>query len=152
MLDTNVQFWVYGIYIFAMFAWTFLVMKLRLFRGPGFFFVFVPYIAFIINLFTVQSIDSDDEAIFFTGAFLSIGLIVMVAILGWFKNMGDLSRQEISLLLLSLILALFSHIEIGVTIKYVPIMRHYRSVLQTFSIVLFLIVLVNYFLKEESKV
>lgn len=150
MIDPNAKFWIYGIYVLAMVIWTLICIKAELFSEPGFFLIFIPYIVFIINLFNVGTLDVVDEGTFFTGTFLSIGLVVMVAILGWFRNMGDLTKKEISLLLLSLGLALFSHIELGIPVKYVSIYRHYRSILQTFSIVLFLTVLVNYFYDSDD--
>lgn len=153
MIDGDIKYWIYGIYIFSAILWTYMILVLRLFVGPGFFLVFVPYIVFIINIFNYGSLEPEEEQIFFTGTFLSIGLIVMVAILGWFKNMGNASNKDMSILLLSLALALFAHIELGFSTKYITIYRHYRSVLQTFSIVLFLIVLVNYvFIDQKNQI
>lgn len=142
-------FWVYGLYFFAMTAWTFLVLVMNLFRNDSFFLIFLPYLVFIINIFNADTVDAE-EVKTFQGTFLSIGLIVMVSILGWFHGMGQLSRQEISLLLLSLALSLVAHIELGVPAKYYGVYRHYRSILQTLSITIFLIVIVNYFMKEET--
>lgn len=143
-------YWIYSLYVFALVVWTFMVLVLKLFRGPAFFMVFIPYLVFLINIYSADKNDDETESVIFTGTFLSIGLIVMVALLGWFKNMGGLTKNEIALLLLSLALALISHIELGLPAKYINIYRHYRSILQTFSIVLFLIVIINYFIKDEE--
>lgn len=148
-MNPDLLYWVYGLYILASVIWTFLVLSLKLFRGPVFFLVFLPYIIFVINMFNVGTNSVEEEASIFQGTFLSIGLIVMVSLLGWFKNMGDLSRRETTLILLSLALALLTHIDMGFPSAYYSIYRHYKSILQTFSIVLFLIVIGNYFMIEK---
>lgn len=146
----NVIYMIYGLYILAAIIWTGMVLSLKLFEGLSFFVVAIPYLAFALNFYNAGKSQETEEINLFQGNFLSIGLIVIVSVMGWFANMGIKDNKQIALILLCLALALFSHIDLGVPQEYVIVYRHYRSILQTFSITLFLIVIVNYFTIEEN--
>jgi len=147
----NVKFWIYGMYFLALVGWSFVVLALRLFHSRVFFIVFLPFIAFAINVMGIRSNNVGvEQSPGFQGTFLSIGLIVMVSIMGWFKNMGDVTRKQFSLILLSLALALLAHVDLGIPKNYYIVYIHFRSILQTLSITLFLLVVIDYFIAEDT--
>lgn len=149
-MKPDVAFWIYSLYAFAATAWTFLVLVLKLFEGYSFFLVAIPYIAFAINIANTGCNEDQEEANMFQGTFLTIGLIVIVSVMAWFGNMGVTDPKQISLVLLCLGFSIFSHIDLGIPKRFIVVYRHYRSILQTFSITLFLIVIANYFIFEEN--
>ena len=94
------------------------------------------------------------EDVLYRFNYISIALIIVLPIITWFnddmKGAGRaISRKKfMTIVVIALILTLLSLMDVWVNQKYLSILRHVKSILQTFSLTLIIYALYTYYLEH----
>lgn len=142
------KIWIINIYIFGIIFWFFLVTILKLYTSPAAVVLWLTPIVFLIGMNNASALNSDVENEIFSTSFFGIGLIVAISILAWIKELDGVTSKSIAVLLLAMIFSLIPHIDLWLPKKWMTVYKHLRSVFQTYSVVLFTFVLLEFILVE----
>ncbi len=140
--------WIINIYLFGILFWFFIVAALRLYTSPAAVILWLAPIVFLIGMNNASTINAEVEGEIFTTSFFGIGLIVAISILAWIKELDGVTPKSIGVLLLAMIFSLIPHIDLWLPRKWMSVYKHLRSVFQTYSVVLFTFVLVEFLFAE----
>jgi hypothetical protein len=94
----------------------------------------MPIIVYLFSINNLKYIDPTTEDKFFAVNYLSIGLLVIVPLLTWSHDTFKKNDELFSLMLLAIILAVFSIIDVWVSPEWFVLLRHIRSMLQIASL------------------
>jgi hypothetical protein len=148
---SNVLFY---IYIVAILIWIVLIIALRLYEGLdfiGWLILLIPLVLFALAASKIRHITYDVERYIFKNDYLSVGTVIVVPILIWLASnyRGDRQRY-IRILITAIIFALLAILDCWIPRKWLPVERHIKTILQTFSIVLIIFALYSYFLEKPQ--
>lgn len=141
----------YGI---ATIFWTVFYYFIGAFGRPQLFYkfaFFIPIIIFGITVYFLKTVTVQSEQILFKTNFLSIGLIIFFPIFSTImtKYRGDTSFF-ISLMVGGFIFSLISLYDIWVDPEYQPIIKHTKTILQTFAITLIIVAMYTFYINETD--
>lgn len=146
-----------SIYIVSAVLWLCLILVLRLYRTdlPGYFILSIPLFVFAFGFVNSNGLSADVEEDMFKANYLSIGLLVVLPLLTWFNNdykgSGEKRRQFMTLIIVALILTMLSLVDVWVPKKWVTLVKHVKSVLQTASLALIIFALYTYYIERISQ-
>lgn len=136
------------IYITGILVWILILHFLRLYKTDFFTILIlaIPFICFSIGYINAPQLTGELEDELFRSNYLSVGLLLVVPLLTWINReyVGDKTRYT-KILILAIIMSLLSMIDIWVSDKYLAVLKHGQSVLQTFSIILIVYGLYSYY-------
>lgn len=136
------------VYIMGILIWILVLHFLRLYR-MNFFIILIlaiPFICFIVGYANAPYLTGEIEDELFRSNYLSVGLLLVVPLLTWLNKeyAGDKTRYT-KILVLAIISSLLSMIDVWVSERYLPVLKHAQSVLQTYSIILLVYGLYSYY-------
>jgi hypothetical protein len=145
----------YG-YIIGVILWIAIVVWFCLYAKADFIvwcILLLPVIIFIVGAYNSNKITYDVEDSVFQSDYLSLGLLIVIPLLTWITKdfPGDRNRM-ISILVLAVILSMLSMIDMWVTRKWISVVKHNKSILQTMSLVLIIYALYSYYLEKPTGV
>ena len=135
-------------YITGALLWILILHFLKLYRADFYIVLIlaIPFLCFAIAFVNAPYITGELEDELFKSNYLSIGLIIVIPMLTWINNdySGD-KRNYTRILILAIITTLLSMVDIWVTNRIFPVLKHCQSILQTFSLVLLIYGLYSYY-------
>lgn len=141
------------VYMVAMVFWLLLILGLDLYLTTwiGWLFILLPFIVFIFGLVNSDDLCENVEGAVFEADFLSIGLLVVLPLLTWVtKDYGGDRQYFLSLIVVAIILAMMSMLDIWVPFKSLYIVKHAKSVLQTCALALLMFAFYTYYVHSGS--
>lgn len=144
------------VYIIAIVLWIILIIMLRLYEKNDWLcwiMIIIPIILFIIGYINAKDITPDVEGSVFQSDYLSLGLIIIVPLLTWInKDYGGDRRRFIAILVSAVILNLISMIDLWLPARWLSVVKHAKSVLQTMSVFLIIYALYQYYLEKPQNI
>lgn len=135
-------------YVIGIILWILIIIILDLYPKNLFelLILSIPFVIFLIDFTYAEDliIESGDDN--WSSNFLSLGILFIIPFLSWIKqdkNVEDM-RKFIHIALVSIILTLFSLIDLWIPRKSAIFIRSLRSIFSTLSIVLILYAIVLY--------
>lgn len=142
--------WIINIYIFAIVLWFLLILIMGIYSYQASIILWLAPIVFLISMTGCTLIDQNTEDEIFTTSFFGIGLLVAISILGWMKEIKGVEPRMIGVLLLAMLFSLLPHIDLWLPKKWQSVYKHVKSVFQTYSVVLFAFVLLEFLFREVN--
>jgi hypothetical protein len=146
--DSNRTKYICYVYIFAVFVWIGIIYALKLYRTDllGWFILIIPFVVFAISYGSIESVSVEIENEVFRVNYLSVGIIIVIPLLSILNRdyTGD-RKQFAGILVLAIIAAMLSMIDIWVNRRTLSIVRHIRSVFQTYALSLLIFALYLYY-------
>lgn len=142
------------IYIVAVIIWTIFYYFVGAFNQKSIFYkivYFVPIIIFGISIYFLHTVNHEIEQPMNKANFLSLGLVIFFPIFSIIvtKYRGN-KTFFITLMVSAFILSLITLYDIWISDEYQPILRHIKTILQTFTITLIIIAMYTYYLSETD--
>jgi hypothetical protein len=128
---------IYLVYLLAFAIWLGIAWWLRLFVSGvvGFLIGLTPLVLFTISTISIPYLTSNVEDEMFRANFLSLGLVVVIPLFGLMSaNYKGDQRQFLLLLLLAIVFAMLSLVDIWLSPNYMSVAKHVKSVLQIYAI------------------
>lgn len=144
--------WITGVQVFFIILWTLILCYFQLFASRDWiqwFIIIIPYIAFTLTIIFAHALTGTVETFAFRTNILSLGIIIVLPLIIWIaeKYSGD-KRKLLQLLTLAIVFSLFSLIDFWVSERYLCIVKHVKSCLQTLAIVLLVLAIYSFFLTD----
>lgn len=140
------------VYMIAMIFWIVLIIGLQLYETTwiGWIFLMIPFLIFIFALINSDDLCERVEGAVFEADFLSIGLLVVLPLLTWVTRDYEGDRKKfLSLIVVAIILAMMSMLDIWVPYSSLYITKHVKSVLQTISLALLMFAFYTYYVHSS---
>lgn len=143
------------VYTIFMFLWTYIAFSLGLFskvcNWVEWLILLLPIFIFSIGFFSVPDISHQVEGFMFRANLLTLGLLVALPLLNWMNEryQGD-KLLFMKLISIAIIFSMLTLIDVWVPHRFLPIIKHIRSALQTISITLLIYVLFRFYIEESS--
>lgn len=135
-------------YIAGALFWILILHLLKLYRADLYIILIlaIPFLCFGVAFVNAPYITGELEDELFKSNYLSIGLVIVIPMLSWINNdyKGDKTSYT-RILILAIITTLLSMVDIWVTDRIFPVLKHCQSILQTFSLTLLIYGLYSYY-------
>lgn len=141
--DRPVRIFIQIAYIIAIVIWLIIIYVLHLYKclDPfGLLILSIPLFVFAIGFQNVCKQGKEVEGEMFRADFLALGLLFVSILIEW-KKEKTADRTTSWLILLAFIFIIFSVIDLWVTYKYLSLLKHIKSMFQTYAAVLLIYVL-----------
>lgn len=143
-------------YVFGIIIWIMIVYFLALTRNPDiivWIILIVPIVLFVVGIYNADKITIDVEDNVFGTNSLALGLLIVIPLLSWVNNdfKGD-KKRFVSILVVAVIFSMFSMIDIWTTSRWISIVRHSKSILQTYSLILLIFALYSFYIEQPNLV
>ena len=134
-------------YILAIIFWFLVLYWLGLYNSDcmGLCILAVPVILFLIAFAQTPELTKPIESVFFQRDLTNIGIILLVP-LGKLIEHREHGHEIVKVLIAAIGFCIISTIDVWTSSKWVSIVRHLQSILQTYGIVLVVYALYSYFL------
>lgn len=153
--NDNVIMQVRTVYVIATLVWLFIVFFMGFLKDDPIiiFILLIPVAVFAINFVSTGEFTCHIENQMFKGNFLYFGFIVAVILINWNKDISAEDKHDIfRILVLSLILLMFSMIDVWVSAEEQPIVKHIRTTLHTASLTLLAYGLYEFYIFQGKSV
>ena len=138
-------------YVVAMAAWIIIVAALGITPCTlaSFLIVMLPIFVYAIGLWNAGSITSEVEESLFTANYLSIGMLLVLPLLTWINKhyCGD-KNHLLKITVVAFVLSMLSIVDVWVPKKWLPFVKHLKSVLQTASLALLIYAVYEFFVSQ----
>lgn len=145
-----------GVYILSFLLWGFIGWALQLYTsgGPMGFLIFLgPWVTFTLTIISLPYLNLEVESHLFRVNFLSLGLVVVIPLMGIMsKNYGGDMTHYLAILLAAIACSLLSLVDLWVGHRYLSISKHIKNILQQYSIFLLLFAIWLYYLHAKDKI
>nr|QBK90119.1 MAG: hypothetical protein LCPAC102_00290 [Pithovirus LCPAC102] len=132
--------WIIIIYIFSLYCNGVTILLLS----------FIPIIVYGLNFMWAKHQSLEVSTLMFNADFLSIGFLIVTIILNWYK---EVDKKEIFLLVVvSLLILSLGIIDIWTPKESIILLQNIRSVLETGSVVLLMIVVIKYYFLVQKEI
>ena len=96
----------------------------------------VPLVVYLISMVNVSRVEKGTEERYFAITYLMIGLLVVIPLLTWtHQNIKEYGKIA-PLVIIAIILAILSVVDVWVPMKWIVIVKHVRSILQVAALTL----------------
>jgi hypothetical protein len=125
------------VYIVAIMFLCILILELKLYDNKISWFFLVPFSFLTISFLNAANITKKVEDEMFKATFLSISLILALALFTWMNNNFAGDKRKFSIILITaIILSLLTVIDVWVSEEWLPVYRHIRSAIETIAVCL----------------
>jgi hypothetical protein len=144
--------YIIGIILWILLVIFFCISSIKI-NALGYVILFIPIVIFAIGAYNSNKITYDVEDSVFNADYLSLGLIITLPLLAWVSKdyPGD-RTWLITIAILAIVLSLFSMIDIWVTRRWMSVVKHSKSILQTMSLILIIYALYVYYLSKPQNI
>ncbi|AYV85911.1 MAG: hypothetical protein Solivirus1_68 [Solivirus sp.] len=136
-------------YIVAILIWIVLLALLGLLPPKDIIEVIlmaIPIIAFIVAIVSIHTITESIEQLMLKANLLTLGLLVALPLINWSKDTSYESKETfMKIAATAIILSMLTLIDWWVDKKYLYLLKHTKSIVQTYAIVLLMIGLYKFF-------
>ena len=136
-----------GIYVLAALVWLAMGWWLQLFTSGfvGLFIALVPIVLFMVAIHNMHRLGEHIEERLFAANFLSVGLMVTIPLFAMLsRNYSGNKRQFLLIVLVAIVCALLSLVDVWLPGSYVSVTKHLGSILQVYSIFLLIFAIFLY--------
>lgn len=146
--------YIYIVYIISIIVWTIIIFFFGIpYYTYGFLFwilILLPYIIFIIAILSANTITKHVEDFAFNANILTLGMIVSLPLLNWLIDHynGD-KKKFVQMISLAIIFSMLTLIDVWINVKYLCLLKHIKSSLQTIAIMLMTIAIYIYFVHMQ---
>lgn len=137
------------VYIASILIWLLLLWALSLYTTDfvGYCILAIPVVVYAIGYFNASSLTVEVEESVFSLSYLSIAILIVLPIFAWVnKDFGGDKQFLVRIMIVAIILAMLSLIDIWVRPKWLSVVRHIKSVLQTAALTLLVFALYTYYM------
>lgn len=140
-------------YYLAIVIWLTIVFYFSLLEADLFIvlILFIPAGVYTLSLWNLNVITIETEEKLFALSYLTTGVIILIPLLTWCHDRFEHEQKVMDAMVLSVILAVMSLIDIWVPVKYISYIKHVRSMFQIASLTLIIYILYYIFLKRKLK-
>lgn len=153
--NEKIVYYIRLVYIAGLVLWFAILHYLKLYKPDGYAILIlcIPIVSFIIGFSNASSLTGEIEDELFKSNYLSVGLLLVLPLLTWINKdyKGDKKRFT-KILVLAIITTMLSMIDLWLSEEYLSIIKHAKSVLQTFSLVLLIYALYSYYSESEDSI
>lgn len=138
-----------NIYIFSILFWIVLIIVIGIFPGCSFlelFILLIPILVFLVCYNSAKFVTTDVENFVTTGLLSFVLILVVVPILTLVGKRFPNDILFLRLGVLAITFGVLSLLDVWVSVKYISIIKHVRSILRTFAITLVVFILLRYFI------
>lgn len=135
-------------YIIAALIWIVVMGWLGLYRTDimGWLILLIPFGLFAFAICNLDDVTDDMEDEVFQANYLTVGLLIILPLLTWMnKDYGGDKSRFISMLVMVIIFILLSMLDIWVKRGWLSVVRHVKSTLETFALVLLIFAFYTYY-------
>jgi hypothetical protein len=135
-------------YIIGVLAWIFLIYITGLYETNllGLLILAIPIFVFGFGFVSARHLTVELEECLFSANSLSIGLVILLPLLTELDKTYNKNKQLFTrAILIAIVLAMFSLLDVWVQPKYLSITKHVKSILQTASLTLLIYALYSYY-------
>ncbi len=143
------------VYVASILIWLLIIWGLKLYQTNfwGFFILGIPIFFYMVTFFNSSHLTQEVEDRTFAISYISIALLVVIPLVTWvdrnfYGNKWYLGRIVVA----AVVLALISLIDIWVRPKWVSVVKHIKSALQTASLTLLVFALYTYYMGQHRKI
>lgn len=140
-------------YIAGILIWILILHFLKLYKADIYIIMIlsIPFFCFLIAFINIENITGLLEDELFKSNYLSIGLVIVIPMLSWLNNdyKGD-KRAYTRILVLAIVATLLSMVDIWVSERYYPIVKHIQSICQCISLSLLIYAITAFYLEDGS--
>lgn len=141
--------WLYGLYAIAIICWIVIIIYFELHFNATlvtWIIILIPIALFIIALVNIKNITADTEVEIFNANYLTIGLLIAIPLFSWISaGSGDDRRRFSSIIVLAIIFSMLSVLDTWVSLRWLTFVKHAKSVLQTYCLILFVTALITFY-------
>lgn len=137
------------IYIFAIILWIILILLLKLYTKSflGIIVIMIPFFVFIFDYFYTECPNVETETLMLGGNYLTFAFLISSIIIHWVPNVGSRIYPIVSVAIFFMLLSL---LDLWVNKRDIIILKHIRTICNTFVLTLFTFVII-YMFKEKQK-
>lgn len=135
-------------YLLAVLIWFMIVVCFQLYETDiyGLLILAIPLVIFFINFINAPYLTLNVENSIYGFNYISVGLLVIVPLITLTRTHYKGNRNKVIMVtVLALVFAVLSVLNIWVRPKWLSIVRHFRSILQTYSLTLIIYALYIYY-------
>ena len=135
-------------YLVSAIAWIFLIYAVGFYNTSllGFLILGIPLVVFAFGFVSARHLTVEVEECLFSANSLSIGLVILLPLLTEIDKTYNRNRQVVTrAIIIAIVLAMFSLIDIWVSPKYLSLTKHVKSILQTCALSLLIFGLYMYY-------
>ena len=143
------------VYLCSMAFWVFLIIVLQLYKTQffGFIILLIPFFFYFIGYWNADKLTVEVEDKTFAVSYISISLLIVIPLVTWVEKNFYGNRWYITkIIVVAVVLALISLIDIWVRPKWITLVRHIKSALQTASLTLLVFALYAYYMGQHLQV
>lgn len=143
-----------SLYIICSVLWIVLILLLGLYHTdwPGLVILSLPLFVFAFGFVNSSDLSVEVEEDMSKANYLSIGLLVVLPLLTFctndYKGDGQAKIHFMTIIIVALILTMLSMVDIWVKKKWMTLMKHIKSILQTTSLTLIIFALYTYYVER----
>jgi len=148
---------VQSLYVISALLWIALILLLGLYRTDraGILILSLPLFVFAFGFINSGSLSVEVEEDMSKANYLSIGLLVVLPLLTYlnndYKGSAEKRRHFMTIIIVALILTMLSLVDIWVKKKWITLMKHIKSILQTASLTLIIFALYIYYVDRTGQ-
>ena len=141
------------LYMVAILLWLLIVFNFDLFEpnAVSLLLIIFPIAAFAMSLWNIDCVTVEVEEQLFAVSYISIGLLVILPLVTWTHDKYGADSKVMGPMILAIILAVASLVDVWVPLKWVSYIRHVRSILQILSLTLIVYALYHIFINKSNK-
>jgi len=142
------------VYIFAIILWLGLIFFLQLYKTSalGYFILFIPLFFYFLGIYNASRLTVEVEEKTYAVSYISISLLIVIPLVAWVdKNYRGDNWYMSKIIVVAVVLALISLIDIWVRPKWLSVVRHIKSALQTASLTLLVFALYVYYNGQHNQ-
>lgn len=139
---------VQNVYLGFILLWIILIFYLKLYRTTyvGYFILFIPIFFYLLGYNNADQLTIEVEEKTYSVGYISIALLVVIPVLTWTeKNFHGDKWYLTKIVIAAIIMALISLVDIWVRPKWISVVRHIKSSLQTMALTLLVFALYEYY-------
>jgi len=140
------------VYVVAILIWFLIIAILKLWQTDlfGFLILSIPVVAYFIGMWNANNLTVEVEEKTFSISYISISLLVVIPLVTWVDRNFNGNRWYLAkIIVVAVVLALISLIDIWVRPRWVSVVRHVKSALQTASLTLLVFALYVYYMNQH---
>jgi hypothetical protein len=148
--DYNVKWYIRIVYYIFLFIYIFIIVALKLYYTNiiGYLILSIPLIVFFISYINIENIPVQLEEELYRTNYFALAVLVIVPLLTWINH--DYTGEKhlfIDVLVLAIVLIMLALIDIWVERRYISIIYHIRSCLETIGITLLIFAFYQFYAK-----
>lgn len=140
------------VYVIASLLWILLIFVLGLWKTDlmGTIILLIPLVVYGFGFYNANTLTVEVEETVFSINYLSIALLVVIPLTAWINKTynGD-QRYLTRIMVVAVIIALLSLVDIWVRPKWITVVRHVKSALQTAALTLVVFALYIYYMGQQ---